>query len=406
MYHRLHAAAVSELRGGTPWWLIREGLAEADDPLPPKVEVIVIGAGITGALIAERLSGAGLGVAVVDRHALSDGSTAASTALLLDGLDLELGQLSRQRGPAPAVRVYRRVAAAVTELIDLADDWGDIELQRCQMLYLATARAHMSRLMNEVAARRRIGLDAQWLADDELRHHYGLRARGGILSSGAATVNPVRLARALLDRARRSGASVTTRVTVTALTAAGSGVKVTTTAGVVEARHCIAAMGYATPPGLKPRAVRLHSSYALVSEPMSAMLGPLHQTAFWEAKRPYLYARTTSDGRLMVGGADLPFRDPDHRDAALPARAAMLRRQLRCRLPALDLDVAECWSGTFAETDDGLPCLGPSPDVAGVFIALAAGGNGIPFGLIAGDLALAYCRGQSDPDADLFRVDR
>ncbi len=397
---------MTALRGGAPWWLIRDGLVEATDPLPPTTDVIVIGAGITGALIAERLARAGLAVAVIDRHALGDGSTAASTALLLDELDLELGQLSHELGAAPAARVYSRVARAVAELIDLAAGLDDVELQPCQMLYLATARTHVTRLTAEASARRRLGLDAQWVAADELRHHYGIDARGAILSGGAATVNPVRLARALLDRARRAGARITTRVAVTALAATSRGVQVTTTAGVVQARRCVAAMGYATPPGLRPPAVRLHSSYAIVSEPMPMQLDRLAPVAFWEARRPYLYGRTTCDGRLMVGGADLPFRDPDRRDAALPARTAMLQRQLSHRLPELDITVAESWSGTFAETDDGLPCLGPSPEIPGVFVALAAGGNGIPFGLIAGDLALAYCQGRSDPDADLFRIER
>ena len=33
----------------------------------------------------------------------------------------------------------------------------------------------------------------------------------------------------------------------------------------------------------------------------------------WEAARPYFYLRTTEDGRLIMGGLDEPFRNPDLR---------------------------------------------------------------------------------------------
>jgi glycine/D-amino acid oxidase-like deaminating enzyme len=50
-------------------------------------EVLVAGAGITGALMAERLTRQGLDVAAIDREDPTQGSTVASTAMLLWEID-------------------------------------------------------------------------------------------------------------------------------------------------------------------------------------------------------------------------------------------------------------------------------------------------------------------------------
>lgn len=391
------------LHGGAPFWLMRNALCEASDPVPASADVVVIGAGITGALVADRLVRDGHDVVVLDRHSIAEGSTAASTALLMYGLDVELGQLGEMIGSADAVRAYWRVNRAVMEIVGLAESLTQaVDVRRNTCLYLASRRRHVKRLQEESRLREAAGLDAAWLDPATLRTEYGLDAHGAIRTTHAADVDPVRLARALLERAQLGGGNIISRVEATGFRERAGGVTVETTRGDITAKWCVAAMGYATPPGLTPPEVALHSSYALASEPL-ASLDPLgDRTMFWESDRPYLYARSTADRRLIVGGADLPFRNPDARDAALPARRSRLERQVRKRLPDLDFEVSEAWCGTFAETPDGLPVIGPIPGAPRVLLALCAGGNGIPFAQIAADLVSAHCRGEDDPEAGLF----
>ena len=61
-------------------------------------DVLVIGAGISGALVADALSEAGLSVVIVDRRGPVAGSTAASTALLQYEIDTPLSKLAKQIG--------------------------------------------------------------------------------------------------------------------------------------------------------------------------------------------------------------------------------------------------------------------------------------------------------------------
>lgn len=62
--------------------------------------------------------------------------------------------------------------------------------------------------------------------------------------------------------------------------------------------------GYEFPVGVPKPGVELISTWAVASKPRQAVPVWLRHTLVWEASDPYLYLRTTRDGRLIVGGED------------------------------------------------------------------------------------------------------
>jgi glycine/D-amino acid oxidase-like deaminating enzyme len=64
------------------------------------------------------------------------------------------------------------------------------------------------------------------------------------------------------------------------------------------------------------------------------------------------------------------------------------------------------WAGTFAETEDGLPFIGPVPGLHGTYAALGYGGNGITFSVVAADIIRDLCLGRPNADAACFALDR
>ena len=90
----------------------------AHEPLTrhTSTDVVVVGAGISGALMAEALTGAGFEVLVLDRRGAVRGSTVASTALLQYDIDTPLIHLARRLGWVDAVRVWRRSKLALDAL--------------------------------------------------------------------------------------------------------------------------------------------------------------------------------------------------------------------------------------------------------------------------------------------------
>ena len=101
--------AGDRLRSSEPWWLVRNGRGAASAAIAGDFDcdVAVIGAGMTGALIAHGLAEDGHEVVVLDRRDRTLGSTAASTALLQYELDTMLTELSRLVGPVRARRAYQ-----------------------------------------------------------------------------------------------------------------------------------------------------------------------------------------------------------------------------------------------------------------------------------------------------------
>jgi glycine/D-amino acid oxidase-like deaminating enzyme len=260
-------------------------------------------------------------------------------------------------------------------------------------------------LPEEARARQEIGLEVDCLDRDEITERYGIPSHGGLLTARAGVVDPVRLTRRLLERSIANGAGLVSRAGVFRIQGRRGAFSIETDRSRHRAAAVVFATGYETPPEVADPRVKLTSTYALVTEPLRAPPSWLGDTIVWETARPYTYLRGTDDGRILVGGADLPFRDPDRRDRRLRERRRVLERRLVRWLPtARGLETSYAWAGTFAENPDGLPLIGPVPGQPGLFTALAYGGNGIVFSVVAARLLRDQVLGLPNDDGRLFQL--
>jgi glycine/D-amino acid oxidase-like deaminating enzyme len=126
----------------------------------------------------------------------------------------------------------------------------------------------------------------------------------------------------------------------------------------------------------------------------------------WQASDPYLYLRSTHDGRVVCGGEDEDFSDETARDAAMPGKADTIARKLGRLLPRLETKPQFVWTGSFGTTSTGLPIIGRIPGKGAIYAVLGYGGNGITFSQIASELVGAELAGKRYSDADLFAFGR
>lgn len=400
-----------DLKSGYPYWAIKNGLMHAFPRLQAdlRCEVAVIGAGITGALIANELAAHGHEVVVIDQRDVAWGSTAASTALLQYEIDTHAIDLAKRHGERAALLAYRACLDAIPMLAAVAHDIGDVDYKACQSLYKASTRADHAVLADEFAWRRRHGFPVRWLSRAALRDAFDLVAPAAILSDVAARVDPYRLASRLLWRLHQRGTRVFDRTRVTRITPHRNRVLLATDQHLrIDAAHVVMAGGYASQRWLRRRVARNRSSYAYMSDPLPrASLGWLDHTLLWESARPYLYLRTTGDGRLLVGGEDDETDDPARRDRMVDRKAAILQRKVARLRPDLDARPAFAWAGTFAETADGLPYFGPHPQYGPrVLFALGYGGNGITYSMLGAGLLRARIERRKHPLRALFGFER
>ena len=400
-----------DLTSGLPVWLLRD---PAPAPVWPDLseslacDVVVVGAGITGALAAWHLVQAGLDVVVLDRRPVGLGSTVASTSLIQYELDISLVKLRTMVGREHADRSYVACVEAVRRLEDIVREIGSrCGCERRSSLYLASTPADVEALRLEAAARRQIGIAVEELTPAEIAARFPFRRPAALLSEDAAQIDPYRLTNDLIHSAAAAGARVFTGpgATMEELTP-GGGPAVRAAGGAVRARHVVLATGYESEASLHAPATTLASTYAIATAPGQPLAEWDGRCLIWEAARPYLYLRTTADGRVLVGGEDEPAVDPARRDALLAAKAARLAGRGRELFPSIDFSPACAWAGTFASTRDGLPFIGSPAGFPGVWFALGYGGNGIVFGLIAAEIVRDACLGRVHPAAGLFRFDR
>lgn len=397
-----------ELHSAHPYWIVRHGLLTVVPPLGGDLacEVLVVGAGITGALVADRLSEAGVGCAVIDRRDLGQGSTAASTALLQYDIDVPLVELKEKLDPAHATRAYRAGLDAIDSIEGACAGLPDCGFVRRPSLYLTRDPGDTDFLRSELDARAAVGFEVRWLDRADLRSGWGIEAAGAIHSTAGAQVDPYHFTHALLGRCIERGVPVHDRTIVTDIKEHDQSVVVTTDRGVVRARWVVMATGYESVAWLKKNMVNLDSTYALVSEPVSPEALWPDRALLWEHASPYLYARWTDDHRLLLGGRDEGFRNEALRDKLIARKARGLLEDLAELCPGLSIEPAFAWAGTFGSTRDGLGYIGVPPERTRVVFALGFGGNGITYSDTAARVITEMVQGREHPDAAVFGFER
>ena len=397
----------ADLRGGrSPWFVTGPHAVRLDVGENMKCDALIVGGGITGSLIAERLTRQGLYVVIIDRELPGRGSTAASTSMLLWEIDHSLTQLTEIYGFERASRAYLASLHAVAGLKSLVLQLGlPCEMRDKDSLYLA-AGSTGKQLLREHQLRRRAGLPGDFLDHAMLLDVFGIARAGAIVSSGAADADPMQLARGLLMTAVARGARVFEGEAVE-FDAAARSVDVQLKNGrQIEARSVVLATGYVMPAIIHSTVQTISSSWAIATTPQPQNIwkgGAL----IWEDSKHYLYARTTAAGRIIIGGEDSDqIIDPEARDRLIPQKARVLSQKLAALWPAANVEIEFRWSGTFDSTSDGLPLIGLVPGAKNIYAAYGYGGNGITFSFLAAQLIGDLIAGSTSPLLSDFALDR
>ncbi|HMX40200.1 MAG TPA: FAD-dependent oxidoreductase [Saprospiraceae bacterium] len=398
------------LHSDYPFWMVKEGVINSFPSLQDnhKTGVVIIGGGITGALIAHRIAAAGLRVTVVDKRHVAHGSTSASTSMLQYEVDVPLFKLIEMVGQKRAARAYQLCSEAIDEIGRIASPYPKAaDFKKYPSLMYASFEKHVPQILQpEYKARLKHGFDMEWLDADSLTKQFGFAAPAAILSKQGGQVNPYKLCHYLLGDLLRQGHHVFDLTEVTGWDTDSKGVLLHTREGYeIEAKHVVVACGYETQQYVPKKVTDFNSSYAIVSKPIARRQFWAHNALIWETKTPYLYMRTTGDNRILVGGRDEVSPNPQKRDSLIPQKRVQLEADFRRLFPDIPFQTDFAWAGTFAETKDGLPYLG-SYDDPRVHFAMGYGGNGIVFSVVGAQIICDAVQGKKNADASIFRFDR
>lgn len=400
-----------KIRSKEPYWLLKNGIINGYPSLRKNVscDILIVGGGLSGALMAYRFAGSGYKTIVVDKRDIGAGSTSANTSMIQYELDEPLYGLIDSFGKDVAIDIYIESVKAVENLQHLiAKLPARCGFEPKNSLHFASTLQDADGLMKEFECRKMAGIKVKWLTKEDIRSSYGIVSKGGILSEVGASLDAYQLTHALMESAVTNfGAQVYDHTQVMSVNYDSTGcVAYMDTLAEVKCAHIIYSTGFEAHELVSNSAGKLISTYACISEPMGRLSKALSDTIFWNTDDPYFYFRSTSDNRILIGGEDEDFQNPDKRDHLIDKKEGVLTEKLQTVMPGIDFVADYTWAGTFGVTKDSLPYIGPHPDFPNSYFVLGYGGNGITFSLMAMDILSNALANRPNRFLEYFKFNR
>jgi glycine/D-amino acid oxidase-like deaminating enzyme len=329
-------------------------------------DVVVVGAGIVGALVADRLAQEQVQTAVLEAQTVAGGATGHSAGLVLTGLPAHYSQVVSEQGRSRAHEIWSLTGEGRERLVERAQALG-VPVQRTGSVLLAADGPEAELLEKSGSLLREDGFDALFGDTDPLDRGFSASLR----FPGDATIDVAALTRATLSSKR---ITLHEHTEVECLDAQDGGVRICAQGRTVLARAVVLAIdGYA--PLFAPCLAEMVTTachLVLVSAAMHRKL--LERPCCAEGGR--IYCRQAPDGRLFLGGWGLcDAVEPESESDALAGHGLLdFAAQF---LPEVDVESMERVSGVGGFTRDGLPIVGRLPDLPSVCFAVGLGGRGL-----------------------------
>ena len=364
-----------------PYWWDAVPLAPADEPLPARVDVAIVGSGYCGLHAARTLAASGASVVVLEAKSPGFGASSRNHGMLSGGLKIPAG-LEQRLGKPWADAIQRTAFESFVYLKDLIRD------EALDVDYVATGRfigAHTPKAYESLKTRR-----------DNLEKAYGYHLRmvpreaqraevgsdfyyGGLVIDEVSGMHPAKLHRAVQALAEKAGAAVCGNAEVQTIDGSDGRFTLRTSRGEVKADKVFVATNAYTGAfnGTMSRWLRRRlipvTAYMMATEELpealAAKMLPTNRMC-GDTKRSLFAFRLSPDRRRLIFAARAKFRDTSEQDAT-----PILHRFACSVWPDLaGYRISHCWKGLVAFTFDRLPHLGMHN---GVYYAAGCQGNGV-----------------------------
>lgn len=384
-----------DLKSNEPFWLVKNGLLATYPSLKEDTvcDILVVGGGITGSLIAHQCIRSGYKTILIDKREIANGSSSATTSMLQYEIDTPLYELIEKIGEKGAIASYEACAKGIDLLGKVAKEIKSrAGFRKKESLYFAAFKKDVEGLKKEYEARKKAGFAVKWLDADEIANKYDLcETYGGILSKHGGSVDAFMLVHEILTYNQKKGLQVYDRTELSEVEYGKRAIRASLRTGAsVRCKKIVYCVGYESASMIKEKFVDLISTYAIVSEVMPSVGRKYENVLIWNTADPYIYIRTTDDGRMLIGGEDEEFRNPGRRDILIGKKEQKLLKSFEKYLPRVPFQSDFAWAGTFGETKDGLPYIGEHKDFRNSYFVLGFGGNGITFSVTGMEMVLDW----------------
>jgi glycine/D-amino acid oxidase-like deaminating enzyme/nitrite reductase/ring-hydroxylating ferredoxin subunit len=367
-----------------------------------EVDVVIVGAGLTGITAAHLLKKAGAKVALLERGQCAGADTGHTTAHLTYVTDTRLHRLVKTFGRDGAKAFWEAGVAAIDQIHEIVQTTSrDAEFKWVAGFLHESlndaSKADRESLEEDAQLARELGFDAQFVETVPYAN------RAGVKFSNQAKFHPYKYLAPILQRIPGDGSHVFEN------TEASQFEKdpMTVHCGKHKVRCNYLMIATHTPllgntglfkGTLFQSKLALYTSYVLGAQ---LPRGAVPEALFWDTTNPYYYLRI-EPGRdfdyAIFGGEDVKTGQEEDPENAF----GRLRAKLKQFLPSAE--VRDRWLGQVVETDDGLPFIGENENRQ--FIATGFCGNGFTLGTLSAVMTRDRYLGKKNPWFDLFAVNR
>jgi glycine oxidase len=350
-------------------------------------EVIIIGGGVIGGSIAYHLSKQGHKVLLLERDRIVSGASNAAAGMLGAQSEMHEGDALFEL----AVRSRSRFPKLAEELKELSGI--DIGLVQKGMLKAAFTAEQAVEYQRNIAYQHSVGEQAAWLtASQAQRMEPALSEHicGAMYYPNEGQVIAPELSTAYIKAAAALGAEIREFTEVKSILIERGRVQgVTTNAEeTIHCDHIVSAAGVWGNEMLEKIGLDLNI-YPVKGECLSVVTPtPLIQATI-HSQGCYLVPKR--GGRIIVGATMIPHSY----DRTVSMEGLFkLMGEARALIPSLpSLQWQSCWAGLRPQTPDGLPYIGESGHVKGLFIAMGHYRNGILLSPITGEIVTDLIEG-------------
>ena len=346
------------------------------------MHVIVIGAGIIGAAIADLLARRGADVTILEMRAPGRGASQASAGILAPYTEAHQHSPLLELG-ARSLALYDSFIRGLVERTGRA-----VEYARSGTLEVAFDDEHAQPLRASADWLRARGIEHQWLNAEEIRTvepSVSAAAVGGLLipAHGFVAVRP--LVTALLHSARFHGAVLQTQSEVGEITAAADHVELSSRDRRWRADSVVVAAGSWT------KAIRIKGGSPVPTRPIRGQLLHLRWSGANPPGRvvwgPECYVVPSTDGSLLVGATmeDVGFDERTTVDGV----TGLLHAAVRLLPAAATASLEGVRVGLRPQVGE-LPVIGPLPGMPRVTIATGHYRNGVLLAPVTAEIVASH----------------
>ena len=375
-------------------------------------DILIIGAGVSGAITAFYMAEEGYNVTIVDKNIVGYGSTSANVGILDVQLGMEINKLAKNIGEKKAKKCFDLMLDSIEELKKITSklsNKNNIGFKKCNSIYYTNKYMNKNNIVKEYNSKINLGIGTKFLNESDLIDlRYGLE-----IENGSSTMNVYEFTKEIISYiSKKENVRVYEHTEIDDIKSKDEYVIATTSNNFkINTNKVIITEGAEVVKYFPNIPVELYKTYNIVTESIDVLKN--YETNFTakDMESPYNYFRFTDDNRIVFGGQIAKITDKELNEELSKTIANARYKRLFKTLQETfynikDITIRYCFNSIFAETKDGLPLIDELPSMPNVYCNLSYGINGALFSIVGAKMLKEINREYYARDMHMFGIKR